>query len=307
MRLSVFILAAWLALIFSGCGSGSSQEKQLLIFHAGSVSQPILKVSDAFMKQHPSVKILHESAGSVESARKITELQRICDVFISADIFVIEKMLWPRFTNRWYGFASNAMGIAFTPQSRYAITINENNWYEILLRDDVIFARADPQADPCGYRTLFVWQLAEKFYNKPGMNNKLLRKDNNFIRPKESDLLMLLQTHNVDYIFLYRSLALQHGLRFLELPDSINLSKPELQFFYQSASIQLRGRSPQDIMELRGSSILYGVTQPLNAPHPDLAQEYLRFLLDKTKGQRIFEAAGHSLPDTIFVYPPKYH
>lgn len=296
-------VAGFLLLLLAACGPAPSDEKQIIIFHAGSVSRPIREVSDAFMKLHPEINILHEAAGSVESARKITDLKRTCDVFVSADVSLIEKMLWPHYASQWFGFAGNALGIAFTPESRYSSIINASNWHEILLHPDVNFARSDPQADPCGYRTLFVWQLAEKLYKKPGLYKSLLLKDQRLVRPKETDLLVLLQTHNADYIFIYRSLAIQHNLSFIELPDSINLSQPRLAEFYQNASVRLRGLSPGDSIEQHGQAILYGVTIPLNAPHPQLAQEYLRFLLDKSHGLSTFKAAGHALPDSILVFP----
>jgi len=296
-------VAGFLLLLLAACRPTPSGEKQIIIFHAGSASRPIREVSDAFMKLHPEVKIWHEAAGSVESARKITDLKRACDVFISADIAVIEKMLWPLYASQWFGFAGNAMGIAYTPESRYSSEINASNWHEVLLRTDVNFARSDPQADPCGYRTLFVWQLAEKLYKKPGLYKSLLLKDQRLVRPKETDLLVLLQTHNADYIFIYRSVAIQHGLRFIELPDSINLSQPRLKEFYQKATIRLRGLSPGDSIEQHGQAILYGACIPLNAPHPQLAREYIRFLLDKSQGLGIFKAAGHTITDSVLVFP----
>lgn len=255
------------------------------------------------MKLHPGVEILHEAAGSVESARKITDLGKRCDVFISADVSVIEKMLWPRYVKQWYGFAGNALGIAYTPNSRYSHEMGSSNWFEILQRNDVAFARSDPRADPCGYRTLFVWQLAEKYYRKPGLYESLQKKDAHLVRPKETDLLALLETRNVDYIFIYRSLALQHGLLFLDLPDSLNLSNTHLEALYQTAEVKLDSKAEHHALKFQGSPILYGATVLQNAPNANLAQEYLRFLLDKKGGLYIFSQAGHTLPDSILIFP----
>lgn len=286
-----------------GCRSRSAQKQTLIIFHAGSVSKPVREVSTQFMKLHPEVEILHEAAGSVESARKITDLGKRCDVFISADVSVIEKMLWPRYVKQWYGFAGNALGIAYTPDSRYSHEVGGANWYAILKRNDVAFARSDPRADPCGYRTLFIWQLAEKYYHKTGLYTNLLKKDEHLIRPKETDLLALLETRNVDYIFIYRSLAHQHGLLFLDLPDSLNLSDPGLEAYYQTAVVNLSPRIGPDTLRFLGSPILYGAAVPENAPNAPLARQYLRFLLDPNRGLGIFKQAGHTLPDSILIFP----
>ncbi len=44
------------------------------------------------------------------------------------------------------------------------LKIDAGNWHEILLRPDVQYGHSDPNSDPCGYRSLLTWQLAEKYY-----------------------------------------------------------------------------------------------------------------------------------------------
>ncbi|MCL1973294.1 MAG: tungstate ABC transporter substrate-binding protein WtpA, partial [Bacteroidetes bacterium] len=39
---------------------------------------------------HPKVRVLSEGAGSLDCARKITELHRPCDIMASADYAVID-------------------------------------------------------------------------------------------------------------------------------------------------------------------------------------------------------------------------
>ena len=41
---------------------------------------------------------------------------------------------------------------------------------DVLMRKDVIYSRSDPDSDPCGYRTIFTFMLAEKYYKKPGLD-----------------------------------------------------------------------------------------------------------------------------------------
>lgn len=62
--------------------------------------------------------------------------------------------------------------LCFTEKSKYAKEINADNWYPVLQRNGVTYGRSDPDLDPCGYRTLMVWQLAEKHYNMPGLFDK---------------------------------------------------------------------------------------------------------------------------------------
>ena len=84
-----------------------------------------------------------------------------------------------------------------------------------MIKDDVIFGRADPNSDPCGYHAVLTSQLSEQYYNHDNFTNKIISKDQEYIRPKEVDLLALLESNTIDYLFLYRSVAQQHGLKYV--------------------------------------------------------------------------------------------
>ncbi|MEA3346060.1 MAG: substrate-binding domain-containing protein, partial [Chloroflexota bacterium] len=161
-----------------------------------------------------------------------------------------------------------------------------------LTREGVIYGHSEPDADPCGYRTLLVWQLAEKYYDVPDLYQKL---DSHCppanVRPKSVELIVLLESGDMDYAFEYRSVAVQHGLNFVELPDEINLSMVEHADFYGQATVELSGAEPGETVTKTGKPIVYGVTIPQNAPSPDLAVEFVKFLLGP-KGQAIMEAQG---------------
>lgn len=270
----------------------SADSKAITIFHAGSLSYPFREVIKAFNEEHPDIKVLTESSGSVAAARKITDLNRICDIYATADYKVIEELLYPDHAEWYIAFARNELSVVFTEKSSYASEITAGNWHEILQRHDVRFGRSDPDADPCGYRTLLMWHLAEKFYNLYGFNDQMLGKDNRFIRPKEVDLLALLETNTIDYIFLYRSVAGQHGLKYIALPDSINLGNPELEEHYRTASVEVRGTAPGNKITFYGEPMVYAVTIPLKAPNSQVAEVFLEFLLHPEKGLRIMEVNG---------------
>ena len=57
-------------------------------------------------------------------------------------------------------------------------------------------------------------------------------KDKEYIRPKEVDLVALIESNAIDYMFQYKSVAIQHGLKYIELPREINLSDPSLNDLY---------------------------------------------------------------------------
>jgi len=264
----------------------------LIVFHAGSLAVPLKEVAAAFMAEYPDVKVVREAAGSRWCARKISDLHRRCDVLASADYTVIEDLLIPAHADWVINFAANEMVIAYGPRSRLAGRIDSRNWHEILARNEVVIARSDPNADPCGYRAVLVMKLAEKHYAAAGLARRLLAKDREYIRPKETDLLALLELGEVDYIFFYRSLAEQHGLRYARLPDEINLGNPRFADFYGTVSARISGRRPGGFITKSGAPIVYGVTIPKKAPNPAAAVAFLEFLLDENKGMAIMRRHG---------------
>jgi molybdate/tungstate transport system substrate-binding protein len=269
-----------------------SLEGKLVIFHAGSLTVPIDELTKAFQAQYPDVTFETEASGSNAAARKISELGREADVMMSADYTVIDELLIPDFADWNVRFARNTMVIAYNEQSQYADEINADNWYDILTREGVIYGHSDPDADPCGYRTLLVWQLAGAYYGVDGLSAKLEEHcppEN--VRPKSVELIALLESGDMDYAWEYRSVAVQHGLKFVELPDEINLSMVEQADFYSQASVDIAGKEPGETMTMVGKPIVYGVTIPNNAPSPELAVEFVKFLLGP-EGQAIMEGQG---------------
>ena len=89
----------------------SGLKGELIIFHAGSLSVPLKEVAAEFNKFYPDIKIKMESAGSVASARKITDLNRPCDILASSDYAVIDNMLIPKYADWNIKFVSNELSI----------------------------------------------------------------------------------------------------------------------------------------------------------------------------------------------------
>ena len=76
-----------LALALPGCRNGAEAAavRELVVFHAGSLSIPLREIATAFEASHPGVKVVREASGSRAAARKISDLGRNCDVLALAD------------------------------------------------------------------------------------------------------------------------------------------------------------------------------------------------------------------------------
>ena len=274
------------------CQKNASLSGDLIIFHAGSLSVPLKEVAAEFKKLYPKVNMQMEAAGSVASARKITDLDKLCDIMASADYAVIDRMLIPKFADYNIKFASNELCIVYSEKSRYANQVNAKNWMDILLKSDVAYGRSDPNSDPCGYRTEMMLQLAERHYKRQGLYSKFTVKDKAYMRPKETDLLALLETGSIDYIFLYRSVAVQHNLKYIVLPDAINLKNQAYAQQYSSSKVEISGSKPGEKQTMTGEPMIYSFTILRNAPNKTAAIAFAEFLLKKDKGQAIMARNG---------------
>ena len=263
----------------------------LTVFHAGSLSMPLQKISEQFSHEHPRIRIALESSGSVDAVRKITDLGRSCDVLAVADWTLIPKIMYEKYASWVIIFASNEMVIAYTDNSKYSNEINSTNWYQILSREDVIIGRADPNCDPCGYRALMVFQIASICYSDSSINLTLWNHENTVVKPKSVELLALLEAGQLDYAFEYKSVAIQHGLKYVELPDEVNLSNWTLRDYYAQVNVTIS--NGDEMVVIRGSPILYGVTIPSNAEHVDDAISFIEFMLGE-KGRSIISKCGQN-------------
>ena len=288
----LFSILIILAYSLTGCRNNEgSKTNEIIIFHAGSLSVPFKQLADEFEKNNPGVKILMEPAGSLVCARKITELKKPCDIIASADYFVIDRLIVPQYASWSIRFATNEIVIAFQEKSKYAGEINSQNWMDILLRDDVTYARSDPDADPCGYRAVLSFKLAEKYYWKPGLADKLQLKDRSFIRPKEVDLVALVEANAVDYMFQYKSVAIQHNFKFIELPDEINLGNPSMNGIYNLVSHNVVGDKPGSTMKVTGEYINYSLAVLNDAPNSKKAVDFVAYIISP-EGMEIFRRNG---------------
>lgn len=266
----------------------------LVVYNAGSLAVPFKRLLDAFARRYPEVRVRQEHSGSLAAVRKLTELGRIPDVLALADWTLFPALLEPEYTT-WHAiFARNAMVLAVSPMVPPGDRGTADTWPDVLLDRSVRWGQADPAVDPAGYRTLMVFDLAERHYGRPGLGQALRnRSEPRYTRPKAADLVALLQLGELDYAWLYASVARFHELPYVALPEAINLSDPRLADEYHRAVVRVPGRTgaPGDIIEIRGRAIELAVSIPRHAPHPEVARAFLRFLLSED-GQSILGEVG---------------
>jgi molybdate/tungstate transport system substrate-binding protein len=113
------------------------------------------------------------------------------------------------------------------------------------------------------------------------------------MRNTETELIGALESGQIDYLAIYRSDALQHHFQYVPMPAQIDLSDAAQAEGYARVSVHTKNG------ELQGRPIIYAVTIPLNAPHPQQASQFVQFLLS-AEGQRVMRDNGFvMLPQPI--------
>ena len=270
-----------------GGGAGADTEGPLVVFAAGSLARPMRAALDSFAL-HTGRTYTLESAGSLELARKMTDLNRRADVVALADEDVFPRFLMPSHV-RWYArFARNQMVLAYASKARAPADIA--NWTTVLTRPGVDVGRSDPDLDPAGYRTLLLFQLAEQHYKQPGLARRLERNAaRRNIRPKSAELVAMLQAGELDYAWMYESSARAARLPFIPMPDEINLGREDMAGRYHVASVRVLGATIGETLEVRGAPIRYGLSVPSHTEHRAASESFLAYLLSDA-GRRALAA-----------------
>lgn len=320
--LTVLITIVLLLIPLLGAGCGSDRIA-LRVIVAGSLLIPMEEIEAEFERLHPDVDVQVEGHGSIQVIRHVTELRHEADVLLVADYSLIPMMMYnvsmpnsdEPYADWYLSFATNSLGLAYTDASAYSGEINQSNWYEILARPDVIIGISDARIDSCGYRGFMTSQLAEGYYDNASIFEmlfgdsftwpvtvslegevktilvpELLEPKNNrlAIRGNSVWLGFLLDSGDIDYAFQYRSVALQHGYEFLELPPEMDLSSEDLAELYSTVAVRMDFQRFGSVQpEFSGETIIYGLTIPNNAPNPDIAADFASFIISQEYGQAI--------------------
>jgi molybdate/tungstate transport system substrate-binding protein len=258
----------------------------LSVMNAASITRPMRALLDSFAAR-TGAKYELEPGASLEIARRLTELHKTPDVILLADPEVFPQLLMPQYAH-WYAlFARNRIVLAYTNGSRGAATVNGDNWRTTITTPGVETGRADPNTDPSGYRTLLTMQLAEQFYHENGLYARLLAAaPTRNVRPREADQVALLQTHELDYIWTYQNLAENDGLKYVKLPDAIDLGNPADSAAYSRSETQVMGKKPGETITMRGAPILFALSIPQQAENRALAEKFVAYLLS-ADGRRV--------------------
>ena len=239
--------------------------------------------------------------GAYGLARQLAAKQQRADVFVSITAGPIRILQQAGLLGQALPVASTQMVIAYSPRSRFAAELaiasrGGKPWYEVLQMPGLRFGRTDPATDPQGRNIVFTMLLAQRYYGRPGLAEKILGPVRNptqiFVEPS---LLSRLESGQIDASSGYLSAAVSHHLPYIRLPAQINLSNPAMVADWY-------GKTHFDITLPNGKTDTLA-TQPLvfyagvlkNAAHPRQAVQFIAFLRS-AQGQKLLADYGYSPP-----------
>lgn len=270
----------------------------VLVAHAGSLITLLQRDLVPGFTAHSGYTVTRQAGPAVGLANQIRRNELAPDVYMSADAEVNRLLMGAaqRDKVRWFfGFARTRMVLAYSPQSRFkadfeAAAAGQKLWYEVLQTPGLVFRRSDPRTDPGGYRSVFVCQLAEQFYQQPGLRDAILQGDDN-----EAQLIMGVPPNmtdgSIDAMLLYVTAALDNQLPYIQLPDAIDLSNPAFAAAYRAASYT----NPQG-QTFQGTPAIYSITIPVAAANPQGAVAFVAYVLSEA-GRRA--VARHGFLPTV--------
>jgi molybdate/tungstate transport system substrate-binding protein len=286
------IIAGWLAV---PGGSRAQDGRVLHVALAGTMEQVMSRQIGLAFTAATGYKLDITRQSSVLLANRIASGELKPDVYISSDANVMELVMGPANNDRarWYlPILRSRTVIMHGTQSRFnndieAVRAGKLRWYELMQRPGLVLKRPNPTIDAGGYRAIFVFDLAERFYNLPGLKQRVLGTDDNesqyFDRTKDFPLI---RDGSIDAFVTFITNPLVEGFPFLDLPEEVDQSNPSMQNWYATASYT----NPHG-QTFHGVYAAYAVTIPVAAANPSEAEAFVRLLLSE-KGMTMFERAG---------------
>jgi molybdate/tungstate transport system substrate-binding protein len=263
-KLAFAFVSALLAIVVF---TGAFATTPVSVLYAGSLVTPMEgPIADALRSQ--GIDFRGEPGGSKKLANFIAAGVRTPDAFISVDPSNVARLGARVATS--VSFAQTSLGIAWSEKTRFAsqlasLQAGRTTILDVLATPGLKLGRTDPQLDPKGVYTI----AAVKEFAGEQEEQRLLGDDENpaQIFPEE-DLLARIETGEIDAGFFYRTEAIARHYHFVALPAG------------------------------SASRITYVLAVMRDAPHPEQARAFARFVL-YGRGREILQEAGLD-----YVIPP---
>ena len=303
-RLNPNIRTLFGALLTGACilaASAAQAADALRVAYAGSMGVVMDRfIGPAFAKAN-GVDYQGIGQGAYGLARQLQGRLLQADVFISITPGPIDILRDAGMIGAAVPVASTQMVITYSPKSRFlpeleAAAQGKKPWYEVLQTPGLRFGRTDAAIDPQGQNIIFTMLLAQNYYGQPGLADRIL---GGYQNPQqiftEASLLSRLEAGQIDASSGYLSAARSHHLPFIELPDEINLSNPQMDArWYKAVQFSIKLPSGREAT-LNTQPLVVYATVLKDSKRPALAGKFVQFL-QSPEGQKMLGDSGYGPP-----------
>lgn len=268
------------------------------VAYAGSMGSMMEGPVKAGVAQALQIAMHGRAAGSDALATLIAGGSISPDLFISVTPGPMVTVLKAGKASTGVPIARTEMVIAYSPKSKYAQQFaaaaggarGAMPWWQVLEQSGIRFGRTDPTVDPQGRNIIFTFQLAETYYNQPGLTQKVLGQTINasqiFLEPT---VQARLQSGELDAASAYKIQPGPFNLPYISLPREINLGDDAMSAHYAAASLNLNGKTFHPEPLVYYAAVLDG------SSHKDKAAAFLNWLTG-SDAQSIFRKFFYDPP-----------
>ncbi len=303
----------YLTALLLTAGAGFSLHAQantdIRVTYAGSMGKVMdQSLGPAFAKQNNGT-YEGQGQGAYGMARLLASKKITADVFVSITPGPMQILKDAGLIDEAVPVASTSMVVAYSPKGKYAQQFaqaksSNASWLQVLATPGIKFGRTDPINDPKGQNIIFTLLLAEKYYQQPGIADKIMGGYQNPAQTHlEGGLLTRLESGQVDAAAGYESEVISAHLPYVALPDEINLSNPAMaKQWYDTVSFRVKDSAGKDKV-LHTQPLVYYAAVLKNAPHGAAAgKSFVDFMLSQP-GQALFKQNGYAAPKGSAIYP----
>lgn len=278
-----FLLGAIVALM-AGLSTVAAAET-VQVAYAGSMGVAMDRyLGPEFASTH-SAQYQGIGQGSYGLARLILSKQMRPDVFVSVTRGPMDLLLRAGLLKEAEPVASTEMVITYNPSGRFggrfkAAAAGKLPWYTVLESKGLRFGRTDPAVDPQGRNIIFAFLLAQRYYDQPGLERRILGPPENPAQIfTETSLLSRLEAGQLDASSAYRSSAVSHGLPYITLPSEINLGNANYEKgWYSKVRFTLAGPDGKPAT-VHVEPLVFYAGIPTDARHTALGRAFVAYLL----------------------------
>lgn len=314
----VLLICLSMVFVSAGCAPSSSHDaaqKSVAKFPGGTVQVVYSNTLYwPFQAMWPRLGALGYKYVGTDGGYSASQAKNIAGGGLTADVFIgestsgtgifatLQKSAHGNLAPWYITFGSATVVVAYDAKSKFAAQLaaaaaGKQSWYSVLQQPGFRLGRIDPNAyplNPRGVSALLMMELAEGYYNQPGLTQAVLQGTENRSQMPGTGLTGMLQKGQLDAALLYLADAQLAHLKYIPLPDQINLSNPADAATYAGVRCTIGNG-----ITIVGAPITYSLTILGNAKNKAGADAFARALLAGPGHTALNTAGVRMLPPVI--------